>query len=56
MWLPGRRAAYGEAIESVTGTPVVETWLVLPVAGAGLRIEADGGAGRVSERVRASVG
>ena len=36
----GQLAAYGEAIEAVTGVPVTETWLVLPAAAAGLRIEA----------------
>lgn len=36
----GQLAAYSEAIEAVTGVPVKETWLVLPVAGAALRVEA----------------
>ncbi len=35
----GQLAAYSEAIASVTGTPVVETWLVLPVAGSAIRVE-----------------
>jgi ATP-dependent exoDNAse (exonuclease V) beta subunit len=35
----GQLATYSAAIEAVTGIPVKETWLVLPVAGAGLRIE-----------------
>ncbi len=36
----GQLAAYSAAIEAVTGVPVKETWLVLPVAGAGVRVEA----------------
>jgi ATP-dependent exoDNAse (exonuclease V) beta subunit len=35
----GQLAAYSAAIEAVTGVPVKETWLVLPVAGAGVRVE-----------------
>jgi hypothetical protein len=31
-------AAYSEAIEQVTG-PVLETWLVMPVAGAALKVK-----------------
>jgi ATP-dependent exoDNAse (exonuclease V) beta subunit len=34
----GQLAAYREAIEAVTHLPVQETWLVLPVAGAGIRV------------------
>jgi ATP-dependent helicase/nuclease subunit A len=40
----GQLAAYRAAIEAITGIPVKETWLVLPVAGAGLRIENTNGA------------
>jgi ATP-dependent helicase/nuclease subunit A len=35
----GQLAAYSEAIEVVTGVPVKETWLVLPVAGVALRVD-----------------
>jgi ATP-dependent exoDNAse (exonuclease V) beta subunit len=35
----GQLAAYGEVLEAVSGAPVEETWLVLPVAGAALRVE-----------------
>jgi len=38
----GQLAAYSEVLEAVSGTPVVETWLVLPVAGAALRVELQG--------------
>jgi ATP-dependent helicase/nuclease subunit A len=34
----GQLAAYSDVIESVTGRPVKEAWLVLPTAGVGLRI------------------
>jgi len=36
----GSSLPIAEAIEAVTGVPVKETWLVLPVAGAALRVEA----------------
>jgi ATP-dependent helicase/nuclease subunit A len=42
----GQLAAYREAIETVTGVPVNETWLVMPVAGAGVRVEMHSVAGR----------
>lgn len=35
----GQLIAYREALEAVTGSPVTELWLVLPVAGSALRIE-----------------
>jgi len=35
----GQMLAYKEAIEHVTDRPVEEMWLLLPVAGAALRIE-----------------
>ncbi len=35
----GQLAAYSEAIEAVTGVSVKESWLVLPVAGAAVRVE-----------------
>ena len=35
----GQLAAYREVLEAVSGAPVIETWLVLPVAGAALRVE-----------------
>jgi hypothetical protein len=35
----GQLTAYSEAIEAVTGVTVKETWLVLPVAGAALRVD-----------------
>jgi formate-dependent phosphoribosylglycinamide formyltransferase (GAR transformylase) len=35
----GQLAAYGQAVEAVSGLPVEETWLVLPVAGAAIRVE-----------------
>jgi ATP-dependent exoDNAse (exonuclease V) beta subunit len=35
----GQLAAYSAAIEKVTGIPVQETWLVLPVAGAALKVK-----------------
>ena len=35
----GQLAAYGQAVEAVSGLPVDETWLVLPVAGAAIRVE-----------------
>jgi ATP-dependent exoDNAse (exonuclease V) beta subunit len=35
----GQLAAYREVIEAVSGASVEETWLVLPVAGAALRVE-----------------
>jgi ATP-dependent exoDNAse (exonuclease V) beta subunit len=35
----GQLATYSEAIEAVTGVTVRETWLVLPVTGAALRVE-----------------
>ena len=40
----GQLAAYREVLAAVSGAPVDETWLVLPVAGAALRVElqADG--------------
>jgi ATP-dependent exoDNAse (exonuclease V) beta subunit len=34
----GQLAAYSAAIEAVTGLPVADKWLVLPVAGVGLRV------------------
>jgi hypothetical protein len=34
----GQLAAYREAVEAVTGVPVLETWLLLPVAGAAVRV------------------
>jgi hypothetical protein len=38
----GRLAAYSEVLEAVSGAPVEETWLVLPVAGAALRVGLQG--------------
>jgi ATP-dependent helicase/nuclease subunit A len=35
----GQLAAYSDAIEQVTGIPVLETWLVMPVAGATLKVQ-----------------
>lgn len=35
----GQLASYSAAVEAVTGIPVRETWLVMPVAGTALRIE-----------------
>lgn len=35
----GQLTAYRNVIEAVSGLPVEETWLVLPVAGAALRVE-----------------
>jgi ATP-dependent helicase/nuclease subunit A len=35
----GQLAAYSAAIEKVTGIRVLETWLVLPVAGAALKVK-----------------
>ena len=35
----GQLAAYSDAIEQVTGIPVLETWLVMPVAGAALKVK-----------------
>jgi len=35
----GQLAAYKEVIEAASGLPVEEVWLVLPVAGAALRVE-----------------
>jgi ATP-dependent exoDNAse (exonuclease V) beta subunit len=40
----GQLAAYREAIEAVTHLPVKETWLVLPVAGAAIRVIAESAA------------
>jgi ATP-dependent exoDNAse (exonuclease V) beta subunit len=37
----GQLAAYRDAIEAVTHLPVKETWLVLPVAGAAIRVVAE---------------
>jgi ATP-dependent exoDNAse (exonuclease V) beta subunit len=37
----GQLAAYREAIEAVTEVPVLESWLVLPIAGAAVRVDAD---------------
>ncbi len=34
----GKLAAYGDAIKAAIGVPVVESWLVLPVAGVALRV------------------
>ena len=31
--------AYGAAITAVTGVPVLESWLILPIAGLGVRIQ-----------------
>lgn len=33
-------AAYGAAVAAVTGVPVVESWIVLPVAGVAVRVQA----------------
>jgi ATP-dependent helicase/nuclease subunit A len=35
----GQLAAYSAAIEKVTGVPVLETWLVMPVAGTALKVK-----------------
>ena len=35
----GQLTAYREGLEAVSGASVEETWLVLPVAGAALRVE-----------------
>jgi ATP-dependent exoDNAse (exonuclease V) beta subunit len=35
----GQLAAYRDVIEAASGLPVEEVWLVLPVAGVGLRVE-----------------
>jgi hypothetical protein len=35
-------AAYAQAVEAVSGLPVEQTWLVLPVAGAAIRVEMTG--------------
>jgi len=35
----GQLTAYKSVIEAASGLPVEETWLVLPVAGAALRVE-----------------
>jgi ATP-dependent exoDNAse (exonuclease V) beta subunit len=40
----GQLAAYRETIEAVTHLPVKETWLVLPVAGAAIRVIAESAA------------
>ncbi len=37
----GQLAAYRDVIEAVSGVPVEETWLVLPVAGAAIRVAID---------------
>ena len=37
----GQLAAYRETIEAVTHLPVKEIWLVLPVAGAAIRVLAE---------------
>jgi ATP-dependent helicase/nuclease subunit A len=37
----GQLAEYREAVESVTSVPVLETWLLLPVAGAAVRVSQD---------------
>jgi ATP-dependent exoDNAse (exonuclease V) beta subunit len=34
----GQLAAYSAAIEAATSVPVLETWLVLPVAGTALKV------------------
>ena len=34
----GQLAAYRETVEAVTQVPVLESWLVLPVAGAAVRV------------------
>ena len=38
----GQLQAYRDAVESVTHLPVRETWLVLPVTGACIRVQRDG--------------
>ena len=38
----GQLAAYAQAVEAVSGLPVEQTWLVLPVAGAAIRVEMTG--------------
>jgi ATP-dependent exoDNAse (exonuclease V) beta subunit len=35
----GQLAAYRAALEQATGTPVLQTWLLMPVAGAALQVE-----------------
>jgi hypothetical protein len=41
QWPPsGQLVAYSTAIETRTGKPVTESWLLLPVSGAGIRIVA----------------
>lgn len=35
----GQLAAYGNAVEQVTGKPVLESWLFFPVSGGAVRIE-----------------
>lgn len=35
----GQLAAYREVLEALSGASVEETWLVLPVAGAAIRVE-----------------
>jgi ATP-dependent helicase/nuclease subunit A len=35
----GQLAAYRDVIEAVSGVPIEEIWLVLPVAGAALRVD-----------------
>ena len=35
----GQLAAYRDVLQAASGLPVVETWLILPVAGAALRVE-----------------
>jgi hypothetical protein len=49
----GQLAAYREVLEAVSGASVEETWLVLPVAGAALRVElqAPADAGRRQRRL-----
>jgi ATP-dependent exoDNAse (exonuclease V) beta subunit len=37
----GQLAAYREGVEAVTQLPVKETWLLLPVAGAAIRVVAE---------------
>jgi ATP-dependent helicase/nuclease subunit A len=37
----GQLAAYSAAIEAATSLPVLETWLVLPVAGAALKVQTE---------------
>jgi ATP-dependent exoDNAse (exonuclease V) beta subunit len=35
----GQLAAYRTAVETATGKPVIESWLLLPVAGGAVRID-----------------